>query len=208
MVCEITMGFVGRVAKALLSADEFAEGSPSQLRTDLSGAQWVRIAGAAGSVLDLALDATLQAILARLPASLGAKVAAASVSVVPASDALFKLNSAGTPGATAPATAVQVAGTDGTLQRVVLTDTLGRIKTYADPYTSLAAITPSDSSDLPGGVPRGIICGTGGSLTVITDAVSPVTITLTVFDGEHLPVACIKRVKATGTTATNLVAAY
>ena len=86
----------------------------------------------------------------------------------------------------------------------------------ADPYASTpdglstparraAAIVPSDSTDLPN-VTKAIYVGTAGD--VVLRAVFTDTVSVTfknVQPGMILPV-CAKRVMATGTTATNLVA--
>lgn len=66
------------------------------------------------------------------------------------------------------------------------------------------AVTPSDSTDLPGGTCWQLIIGTGGTLK-ITDSAGN-TETLTVPAG-RLPVKA-KRVWSTGTSATGITALY
>lgn len=73
------------------------------------------------------------------------------------------------------------------------------------PSSVYAAVTPSDtagSGDLTY-VSRAIYVGTGGNLVAITIADAEVTFTA-VPDGTILPIRA-KRIKATGTTATNIV---
>lgn len=72
------------------------------------------------------------------------------------------------------------------------------------PYTYGEAITPSNDADLT--VPaRGIWSGTGGAISLVPrNATAPITIS-NVPAGVMLPI-WTKRVRATGTTATGLVA--
>ena len=69
-----------------------------------------------------------------------------------------------------------------------------------------AAITPNDSTDLPVAPCRGIYVGAGGGVTVDVGNDANVTY-VGVPQGSILPVQA-SRVRATGTTATNLVAMY
>lgn len=74
-----------------------------------------------------------------------------------------------------------------------------------DPSSRYAAVTPSDtdgSGDLVE-ISRAIYVGTGGNLIAITMTGAEVTFT-SVPDGTLLPIRA-KRIKATGTTATNIV---
>lgn len=73
----------------------------------------------------------------------------------------------------------------------------------SSPATDAVAVTPNDSTDLTV-VPRALWVGGAGDLSVIMrDGSSPVTFTgITV--GYH-PLR-VSRVRATGTTATNIVA--
>ncbi len=74
----------------------------------------------------------------------------------------------------------------------------------SDPANGAAAITPSDSTDLAT-YARAIYVGVGGNIKVdLTDAGTGVTF-VGVPQGTILPVQ-VKRVYATGTTASSLVA--
>jgi hypothetical protein len=72
------------------------------------------------------------------------------------------------------------------------------------PYNVFLAITPSDTDDLPAGRTAAIFVGTAGTVAVQDQAGNTVSFTAPV---GVLPIA-VKRVLATGTTATNLVALY
>lgn len=74
------------------------------------------------------------------------------------------------------------------------------------PASYAFAITPNDSADLAY-VTRGIYVGTAGALVVILVRDSAEVTFAGVPAGTLLPL-CVKRVKATGTTATNLVGLY
>ena len=84
---------------------------------------------------------------------------------------------------------------------------MDKFSTYADsaanPARQLRAITPSDTENIPF-VAKGIFVGTGGTISILavgdTEAVA-----LTVQDGAILPIRA-RRINATGTTATGLVA--
>jgi hypothetical protein len=71
--------------------------------------------------------------------------------------------------------------------------------------TDAAAVTPSDGTDLTF-VSKKLFVGGAGNLVVITAAGNTVTFT-GVAAGTILPIR-VSRVKATGTTATNIVAMY
>lgn len=72
------------------------------------------------------------------------------------------------------------------------------------PSSSAAAVTPNDGVDLAN-VPRGLYIGTGGNVVVTMDS-SDITFA-NVPAGTILPIECT-RVKATGTTAANIVALF
>lgn len=67
------------------------------------------------------------------------------------------------------------------------------------------AITPSDVAEYAAGHIRSIRVGTGGNLTVVNQDGISVAIN-NVQDGELLPLRDIKKVMATGTTASDIVA--
>lgn len=70
----------------------------------------------------------------------------------------------------------------------------------------LSAITPSDSETLPTGT-RGLYIGGSGSVAVLAaNDTSPVTLA-SVPAGAWLPISA-RKVMATGTTATSIVAAW
>lgn len=72
------------------------------------------------------------------------------------------------------------------------------------PASQAAAVTPSDSADLPTASKR-LHIGTGGTVALVTTGGS--TVTYTAATGTYLNVRAA-RVKATGTTATNIVAEF
>lgn len=70
---------------------------------------------------------------------------------------------------------------------------------------TILAVTPSDSTDLPGGAPTGgLLVGTAGNASII-DA-SGETKTIPLFAGFN-PVGP-RRIRSTGTTASNIWALY
>lgn len=71
------------------------------------------------------------------------------------------------------------------------------------PAVSLVAITPNDSTDLATAV-RSIYVGVGGDVCVIDTAGNTVT-HVAAPQGGYLGPFHVARVKATGTTATNLI---
>ena len=73
------------------------------------------------------------------------------------------------------------------------------------PYNDAAAVTPSDSVDLDN-VTRGIYVGSQGNLTVVM-AGSGNTITFALDKHDLLPIR-VTRIKATGTTVSNIVALW
>lgn len=68
------------------------------------------------------------------------------------------------------------------------------------------AVTPDNSTDLPGGPCRALYVGTTGDISLIPAGGSSAVTFAAVAVG-ILPVA-VKRVRATSTTATNIVALY
>lgn len=76
------------------------------------------------------------------------------------------------------------------------------VATDADPGT-FSAITPSDSVDLPS-VTRGVYVGGDGNVVAVSEAGVAVTFE-NVSAGAILPIRA-RRINATGTTATGLVA--
>ena len=73
------------------------------------------------------------------------------------------------------------------------------------PYRHAAAVTPSDTVDLID-VSRALFVGGTGNLAVITEGVETVALT-GIAAGTELRL-CVSRVKATGTTATNITALW
>lgn len=68
------------------------------------------------------------------------------------------------------------------------------------------AITPHDSTNIPGGLCDSIYVGTGGTIAVV-DSRGTVTSFTNVQTGSELPVRAL-RINSTGTTASGLVALY
>lgn len=75
--------------------------------------------------------------------------------------------------------------------------------------TTGIAVTPSDSSDITGATantPATLFVGTGGNINVITLGGSTLLLK-NIADGSFLPIQ-VTRVKATNTTATDIVAIF
>lgn len=72
------------------------------------------------------------------------------------------------------------------------------------PASDAVAVVPSDATVLTAGV-RGLYVGVSGDVAVVTRGGS--TVTFKSAPVGILPV-CVQKVKATGTTATNLLALY
>ena len=70
----------------------------------------------------------------------------------------------------------------------------------------LIAVTPSDSTDLAD-VAKAVYVGTGGDVSIIAAGDTTAVVLKNLLSGSLIPVRA-KRVMATGTTATNLVALY
>jgi hypothetical protein len=78
-----------------------------------------------------------------------------------------------------------------------------------DPNASVietAAVTPNDSTDLTV-IPRGLWIGVGGDVCLLAMGDTSEVTLKNVPTGSYLPVRA-KRVKATNTTATNIIAWY
>lgn len=69
-------------------------------------------------------------------------------------------------------------------------------------YTKAATVTPSDTVPLDGFTVKALFVGTAGDLSVL---IGGTTVVLKGVNGQIIPVAA-RRVNATGTTATNIVA--
>lgn len=74
------------------------------------------------------------------------------------------------------------------------------------PATKLRTVTPADATDLPGGTCRGLYVGTSGDIVLMAAGDQDAVIVPSVAVG-ILPVST-KRVLATGTTASNILALY
>lgn len=72
-------------------------------------------------------------------------------------------------------------------------------------YNKSETVTPSDATDLTGGLTLALYIGGAGTVTVVYQDGRTQQFTATA--GLTLPVS-IKRVNATGTAATNMVALY
>ena len=81
----------------------------------------------------------------------------------------------------------------------------GRAASAIGPAATLIAVTPSDTADLPSGVTRAVHVGNAGTLAVLDTKGN--TAILQSLDGQYHPVR-VRRILATGTTATGIVALY
>lgn len=72
-----------------------------------------------------------------------------------------------------------------------------------DPAGFAAAVTPNDDTDVAP-LARGVFVGVGGDLTVVMEGSLVTTTFKNVGDGQLLPIR-VRRVMATGTTATNIL---
>ena len=79
--------------------------------------------------------------------------------------------------------------------------------TPGGPSNSAAAVTPSDAADLPGGAAKALWIGGAGNLSLIAENDTVAVALNAVAAGQLIPLR-VKRVRATGTTATNIVAFY
>jgi len=80
-----------------------------------------------------------------------------------------------------------------------------RAQSSVGPAMTLAPVSPADDADLPGGSTRAIFVGGAGDLTVMDAGGAAVTIVSAAH--QYHPIA-VRRVLATGTTATAIVALY
>lgn len=81
----------------------------------------------------------------------------------------------------------------------------GRAASIIGPAGTLIAVTPSDTADLAVGATRAIHVGTAGTLAVVD--MNGNAAVLRSLDGQYHPVR-VRRILATGTTATDIVALY
>jgi hypothetical protein len=79
-------------------------------------------------------------------------------------------------------------------------------KNLESPAHNAQAVTPNDSTDLPITDCRALYIGVGGNISLITNGGQTVTF-VGLQAGSILPVRC-SRVRATDTTATNIVAIW
>lgn len=82
------------------------------------------------------------------------------------------------------------------------------MSTYSDLEGSghWASVTTSDTTDLPGGTCRGLYVGVSGHVAVVTECGDSVTLQNVVAGLIHS--IKLKRIRATGTTATGIVVCY
>ena len=73
------------------------------------------------------------------------------------------------------------------------------------PSGEFVAVTPNDSVDLPGGLPKAIFVGNAGNVVAVNSFGNDVVIVSA--SSQYHPIRPV-RIKATGTTATNIVALY
>ena len=84
-------------------------------------------------------------------------------------------------------------------------DLTSRSNNPVNPPRNAAAVTPNDSTDL-NFVTRALYIGTGGTLSV-NMAETGDSVSYTVYDGQQIVIS-VARVRATGTTATGIVAQW
>jgi hypothetical protein len=77
--------------------------------------------------------------------------------------------------------------------------------TFSRQVAYTEAVTPNDSTDLPGGVTRAIMVGADGD--VVVNYANGTSDTLYLLAGVVHPIQ-VARIKSTGTTATSIKAAY
>lgn len=75
------------------------------------------------------------------------------------------------------------------------------------PAQFAASVTPSDGSNLTHGICRALYVGVGGNVVVQAPGLAASVTFANVASGSILPVQC-RRVLATGTTASQIVALY
>jgi len=81
----------------------------------------------------------------------------------------------------------------------------GRAAAANGPVGAFRAVTPNDADDLPDGDTRGLFVGQAGSLMIVGGDGAEVTLHSAASQYHPLPV---RRVRATGTTATDIIALY
>lgn len=80
------------------------------------------------------------------------------------------------------------------------------IQKTTSPSNSFFAVTPNDSTNLANGECRGIYVGVSGDVSVLNE-LGTTTVLVGVLAGVVHPFGT-KRIRATGTTATNIIAVY
>lgn len=81
----------------------------------------------------------------------------------------------------------------------------GRAASMTGPATRVAPVIPDDAADLPGGLCRSLYVGAGGALRIMTADGDEATLASSAF--QYHPIR-VRRVLATGTTASGIVALY
>lgn len=75
------------------------------------------------------------------------------------------------------------------------------------PYANLKAVTPDNSNDLPFGVASALYCSGAGNVNI--DTVNGDTVVIAIGAGwTSLTKILVRRVRATSTTATGIIACY
>lgn len=88
---------------------------------------------------------------------------------------------------------------------MTVSDFADRAQSQTGPASLLRPVIPDDAADLPEGVARSLFVGGGGALAVVD--VSGRTATILSAPHQYHPIR-IRKVLATGTTATAIVALY
>lgn len=75
------------------------------------------------------------------------------------------------------------------------------------PYRGLKAVTPDNSNDLPNGVCQALYCSGAGNVNI--DTLDGDTVVIAIGAGwTNLTQVLVKRVRATSTNATGIIACY
>jgi hypothetical protein len=80
-----------------------------------------------------------------------------------------------------------------------------RVQSQTGPAYRVAAVTPDDAADLPGGPARSLFVGVGGVVALVDGEGNAVE--LVSADSQYHPIY-VSRVRAAGTTAGSILALY
>jgi hypothetical protein len=80
-----------------------------------------------------------------------------------------------------------------------------RAKSYVGPADRFAPVTPSDVADLPDGLTRGLFVGVAGTFAAVDLYGNEVVFASA--EAQYHPIR-VRRIRATGTTASSIIALY